>query len=117
MRAQIDLTAALATPAKRVINAQPRIVAIEEFVSRGMADWLIGLARRRLQRATVFQGAEAAETQGRTNTASRFDFTDSDVVVILTCQKIAAGIGVPSGGARDLPDPPLRDRRGVCGAL
>jgi prolyl 4-hydroxylase len=97
VRVQIDLTALLATPAKRVVNAQPRIVAIEDFVSRGEADWLIGLARGRLQRAQVFQGAQAAETRGRTNTASRFDFTDSDVVVLLTRQKIAAAIGVPVG--------------------
>jgi prolyl 4-hydroxylase len=97
LRSSIDLTAMVTTPEKKVVNVQPRTVAIEGFVSRAVADWLIGLARGRLRRAAVFQGAEAAHTGGRTNTASRFDFTDSDVVVLLARQKIAAAIGVPVG--------------------
>lgn len=95
LRAKIDQAAWDAPPAKRVLNAQPRTVAIDNFLSRSMARWMIGLAQPRLGPALVYRGVSGEEASGRTNTASQFAFTDSDVVVLVTRRRIAAAIGVP----------------------
>lgn len=95
LRASIVLPELAAAPIKRVLNAQPRTVAIDGFVSTAVAAWLIDRSRERLNRAQVFTGADASETGDRTNTASQFNFIDSDVVVHLTRQRISAAIGVP----------------------
>lgn len=97
LRASIDPSAMLRTPAKRQINAQPRIRAIDGFLSAEIAAWLISRARGRLARAQVFQGSAGTMYGGRTNTACMFNFADCDVVILLVRQKIANALGVPSG--------------------
>jgi hypothetical protein len=87
----------LAPSKKRVLRESPRTVAIEGFLSRPIAAWLIGCAEGRLARALVYNQADAGSTptEARSNTAFEFPFIDCDLVVLLTRARIAATIGVP----------------------
>ena len=82
---------------KQVLRQSPRTVAIEEFLPRPVAAWLIDRARGRLARAAVFSQSDAspALSEARSNTAFEFPFVENDVVVLLVRMRIAASIGVP----------------------
>lgn len=84
---------------KKVLNAQPRTVAIADFLPRPACDWLIGLARGRTEPARVYgtAGEAAVQTDARNNSAMEFGWLNCDVVVLLTRARIAATIGVPVG--------------------
>jgi hypothetical protein len=62
---------------KRVLNTSPRMVAIEDFLPGRVCAWIIGRAN------------------DNQSTAWAFDIVDSDVVMLLTRQRIAATVGVP----------------------
>lgn len=95
LRRSVDLAPWSAPCVKRVLQASPRIVAIEDFLPPGAAAWLTRLAEGRLAPALVYQGAEAGKATGRTNTAFEFAFVDCDLIVLLTRQRIAQTVGVP----------------------
>ena len=54
---------------KRVLNESPRTVAIAGFLPRSACDWLIGLARGRVEPALVYNpdGSPAVESGARSN--------------------------------------------------
>jgi prolyl 4-hydroxylase len=83
---------------KQVLSAAPRIVAIDDFISRGVCDWIIALSRGRTAPAMVFgHDVSAAEADaGRSNSAFEFGFLDLDLVMLLVRARIAATIGFPA---------------------
>lgn len=96
LRAGIDLSAWDAPFEKRVVNTDPRAVAVEPLISAAACDWLRSLAVGRLGPAMVFgDSARAAPSTGRSNTAFEFAFSDLDVVALLTRRRVASCIGVP----------------------
>ena len=83
---------------KRVLNTAPRAVSVPGFLCKPVCVWLTGLARGRTRPAMTFatDATTPSLDNARTNTAFEFSFVDSDVVVMLTRQRIAAAIGVPA---------------------
>ncbi len=98
VRSAVDPAAWTAPLARRVLNASPRIVAIERFLAAPACDWIIARAQSRLAPAKVYgDDARAREdVTGRTNSAFEFGFLDLDVVVLMVRARIAAAIGVPT---------------------
>ncbi len=82
---------------KRMLNAEPRAVAIAAFLPRPACDWLIGLARGRTEPARVYapDGGATVQAGSRNNSVKEFGLFNCDVVVLLTRARIAATIGVP----------------------
>jgi prolyl 4-hydroxylase len=96
MRAGIDLSTWERPFEKRVVNADPRAVAVEAMIPAAACAWLRSRAAGRLGPAMVFgDAAQAAPSTDRSNTAFEFAFSDLDVVALLTRRRIAACIGVP----------------------
>jgi prolyl 4-hydroxylase len=95
--ASVHIPEWLAPCAKQVLNTSPRTVAIMGFIAPPVCDWLIGRAAGRLQPALTYgrDGAATLAPEGRSNSALELGIADSDVVVLLTRQRIAATIGVP----------------------
>ncbi len=67
---------------KRVLNTSPHMVAIEDFLPGRICDWII---RR----------ANDNNSSAGPSSNWAFDIVDSDVVLLLTRQRIAATVGVP----------------------
>ncbi len=84
---------------KRVLNAAPRIVAIDGFLPDTVGGWLIGLAKGRVKPALVYtpDGSPGIEAGARSNSYLEFGLLNCDVVLLLVRQRIAATIGVPVG--------------------
>ena len=96
LRASIRIEDWIAPSRKQVLSASPRIVAIDDFLSRPVCDWLIGRSQGRASRAQVYDANAAAATgAGRSNSAFEFAFLDLDLVVLLVRARIAATIGFP----------------------
>ena len=83
---------------KRVLNADPRTVAIPAFLAPAACRWLIGVAHGRLQRALTYDrdGRAALTTSTRSNSALELGVVETDLVVQLTRRRLAATIGVPT---------------------
>jgi prolyl 4-hydroxylase len=82
---------------KQVLNASPRTVAIAGFLQPAACAWLIGLASDGLSPARTYgaDGVARVDTAGRSNSAFEFGIVETDVVLLLTRQRMAATIGVP----------------------
>ena len=96
-RASIRIEDWTAPSTKQVLSAAPRIVVIEDFISRPVCDWIIARSQGHMAPARVFgHDVSAAETDaGRSNTAFEFGFLDLDLVILLVRARIAATIGFP----------------------
>jgi prolyl 4-hydroxylase len=99
LRRAVDLGPWTAPCDKRVLNADPRTVAVPGFIPADVCAWLTGLAAGRLARARTFaaDGSVEAAARGRTNSALELTLAECDVVVMLLRARIAASIGVPAG--------------------
>lgn len=95
VRRTVDLTAWTASPVKRVLRNSPRIVAIDGFLPAAAASWLTGLASGRLTPARVYGGGGPLTSTHRGNSAFEFQFSDCDLIVLLTRRRIAEAIGLP----------------------
>lgn len=97
VRAQLDFAGFLRTPAPEVVSTAPAITAIRGFISPAACRYLIERARPRLSAARVndpeIGGARAHDI--RTNTGVGFAFMETDVVLQLVAQKIAAAVDLP----------------------
>ncbi len=67
---------------KKVLNTSPHMVAIEDFLPGRICDWIV-------------HRANDNHSTGQYSSAWAFDVVDSDVVLLLTRQRIAATVGVP----------------------
>lgn len=96
-RAANDVAALFSVPPRIPVCERPRIRRSDGFMTTEQCDWIVALAKGRLQRATTRTGyaGAGAVTPGRTNSA--FDFTpfDIDCVVALLRERIAALLNMP----------------------
>lgn len=91
-----DLESWLAPPPMRILRHEPRFSVSEGFLSPLICAHLRGHAAPRLERAKVYdvQQHRLKEDPMRTNTGSAFSLIDTDVVMQLVRQRIAAAAGV-----------------------
>jgi prolyl 4-hydroxylase len=97
LRQSVDLAAWLSRPQRTLLSTSPRIVAIPQFASSAVCDWLIARAADRVQRALVYDAAAVAGrlVSERSNRSFEFGLLDLDLVVLLVRARIAATLGVP----------------------
>ena len=96
LRRQVDLAAWTTPPAVRVIRDAPSMRTCEGFASPPECEWLIDLARKRLQRAKIYRkdaaGHEHSHT--RTNTESDYTFSNADIVLNLIRARLATAASI-----------------------
>lgn len=82
---------------RHTVAEAPRIVTIESFVPAETCRWLIARASPRLTRAQVYDPGTGGGRyeHARTNSAVEFNIADSDLVLLLIRQRIAALLDVP----------------------
>jgi predicted 2-oxoglutarate/Fe(II)-dependent dioxygenase YbiX len=75
----------------------PRIFTVEKFLPEAVCSWLVEQSKPRLTAATVKNPTRGRSTVegSRTNTSAAFSTIEPDLVLQLTCQRIAAAIGAP----------------------
>ena len=93
----IDVARLTAPPPKRPMSERPRIRVIEGFASGAECDWLIALAKDRLNPAWVWDPAtgEGRPDPNRTNRALDLRLAQMDVVVQLIRARIAVATNLP----------------------
>ena len=81
---------------QRVVSKVPKISIIDGFASSAECDWLIECGRHRLKRAMAYRKDAAGHStvQTRTNTEADFTVVNTDLVLSLIRDRIAAAIGV-----------------------
>lgn len=93
----VDIPAWLTPPAKRSVCESPRLRAIDGFAPAEVCDWLIGRAQGRLAPARTYsETGEARLEQGRTNTETDFNITETDLVMVMLRARISAATGLPT---------------------
>jgi prolyl 4-hydroxylase len=96
LRRQVSLADWTKVTPQRVVSRVPKISAFDDFASSAECDWLIECGRHRLKRAMVYrkdaQGHSAVEN--RTNTEADFTVVNTDLVLSLIRDRIAAAVGV-----------------------
>jgi hypothetical protein len=103
MRASVDIMSQTrAAPARQVFEA-PRLAIVERFASPSECAWMIGLARPRVARATVFDRKLGCATydEARTNSAVLFNIIETDLVLLVLRARIAATCGVPTNALEE----------------
>lgn len=93
----LDVAALTAAPPKRPVSERPRIRILEGFASPAECDWLIELAKDRLNPAWVWDPAtgEGRPDPNRTNRALDLRLGRMDVVVQVVRARIAAATNLP----------------------
>jgi hypothetical protein len=92
-----DIAALTAPPPKRAVSERPRIRVLEAFATAAECDWLIELAKDRLNPAWVWDPAtgEGRPDPHRTNRALDLRLAQMDVVVQVVRARIAAATNLP----------------------
>jgi prolyl 4-hydroxylase len=92
-----DIAALTAPPPKRPVSERPRIRILEGFASAAECDWLIALAKERLNPAWVWDPAtgEGRPDPNRTNRALDLRLGGMDVVAQVIRARIAAASNLP----------------------
>jgi prolyl 4-hydroxylase len=95
---RIDIGAWLTAPARINLCEAPRVRMAERFVSPRVCDWLIQRARGRMRPALMYDGATRVEQLDPHRTCSdyEFDLLNTDVVLLLTRERIAALTKLPT---------------------
>ncbi len=96
LRRQVNLADWTRVAPQRVVSKVPSISAIDGFTTAAECEWLIECGRHRLKRAMVYRkdAAGHAKAETRTNTEADFTVVNSDLVLSLIRDRIAAAIGV-----------------------
>jgi hypothetical protein len=94
--AESDFSAQVAACPARTQCDTPKIQIIENFATAEICDWLIARARPRMGRAVVYDPwtGGAAPRQARTNSSTSFSIAESDLIISMMRQRIAASAGV-----------------------
>lgn len=97
-RGSIDLGAWLRPPPPKPISEAPRIVVFEKFLPPSLCEWIVEMARPKLDAARVHVPAtgERRVDPYRTNTGMGFTLLETDVVLQLVQARIAAATGIPA---------------------
>jgi hypothetical protein len=96
-RAQLDISALLAPPARRPVSEQPRIRVFEGFATSEECDWAISAARGRLAPALVWDPVtgQGRADPDRSNRALELGLPHMDVVLHLLRARISAASNLP----------------------
>ena len=96
LRQQVNLADWTRSAPVREISRAPKVSIIDGFASSAECDWLIECGRHRLKRAMVYRKDAAGHStvQTRTNTEADFTVVNTDLVLSLIRDRIAAAIGV-----------------------
>lgn len=94
---KLDIAALTASPPRTPVSERPRIRVIPGFASAAECDWLIGLARDRLNPAWIWDPAtgEGRPDQDRTNKAVDLRLRQMDVVTQVLRARIASASNLP----------------------
>lgn len=96
MAGAVDVAAWLSPPPKLALSESPRVRAIAGFLSPAVCDWLMARADGRLAPARTYsESGEARLEQGRTNSETDFNITETDMVMLLVRARIGAALGMP----------------------
>jgi prolyl 4-hydroxylase len=92
-----DPAALTSTLPSREVFAAPRVQMIEGVASARICDWLIERARPRVAPALVYDHATGGSRseQARTNSSVAFNIAQSDMILMLLRDRIAASAGLP----------------------
>jgi len=97
MRDAVDIASLTLSPPRQPVSEKPRIRVIESFASAAECDWLVELAKGRLNPAWVRDPAtgETGPDPYRTNRALDLRLGEMDVVVEVVRARIAAASNLP----------------------
>jgi hypothetical protein len=97
LRGRIDVAALTAAPARRPVSEQPRIRVVEGFASPAECDWVIGIARDRLNPAWVWDPVTGKNRPdpSRTNRGLDLGPAEMDLVVQVLRARIASASNLP----------------------
>jgi prolyl 4-hydroxylase len=95
---QVDLEAWRSAPARRPLWEAPRVRLAEGFVSPAACDWLRGRAAGRMRPAMMYHADMKAEVIDPHRTCSdyQFDLINTDLVLLLVRERIAALTKLPT---------------------
>lgn len=90
-------TELLHSPEAKTLSADPIVRTIDGFASMAECQWLMDIAKPRLQRAIIHyaQTGEEGIDPGRTNQFALFGFSHQDVIVEMIRGRIANAISAP----------------------
>ena len=91
LRRAVDVNTWLASPAKRIVSASPRIATVEGLAAPQLCRWLIARAKGKLTRATIFDPATGAprSDQVRTNSHCHLLRDESDLLLLFLRARMA----------------------------
>jgi hypothetical protein len=93
----IDIATDWTTLQTRPLSDDPRICALDEFITPAVCDWIITRARSRLTRARIYDPINRQDIvgQSRTNSVANFSLADIEVLDVLLQAKMSRACGVP----------------------
>jgi prolyl 4-hydroxylase len=97
LRRKIDLSPWLAAPDRRVLWEAPRVRMSEDFAPSWVGGWIISQVRGRMRQAMMYHGDVKQEVIDPHRSCSDFeyDLLDSDLILTLIRNRIAAVTGLP----------------------
>jgi hypothetical protein len=98
LRDRIDIAAWIRPPERRAVCETPRVRKAEGFAPAAVCDWLRARAEGRLRRATMYHGDTKTEHVDPHRSCSdyQFDILNTDVVLLLVRERIAAITKLPT---------------------
>jgi prolyl 4-hydroxylase len=93
----IDLTSWSTRHPGNDLSVEPKVRALDAFITPAVCDWLIARARSRLTRARVYDPVNREDVIGqtRTNSVANFGLADVELLEVLLQAKISRACGVP----------------------
>lgn len=97
LRAAVDIAALTAAPERRAVSERPRIRVFEGFASAAECDWVIAVARGRLNPAWVWDPVTGRNRPdpSRTNRGLDLGVAEMDLVLQMLRARIASGSNLP----------------------
>ena len=86
---------------KRVLNLEPKAVAIDRFIGPAACQWIIDRSAARLKPSLVITPAGPQQVKARGGSYFAMSFVECDVIILLLRMRIAATIGVPVGALEE----------------
>lgn len=92
-----DIASEWTSLSRRDLSADPRICALDSFITPAVCDWIITRARGRLTRARVYDPVNRQDVIGqtRTNSVANFGLADVEVLDVLLQAKMSRACEVP----------------------
>jgi hypothetical protein len=93
----IDLSSWSTPAAGHDLSAEPRVRAVESFITPAACDWFIARARSRLTRARVYDPVSRQDVVSatRTNSVANFSLADVELLDVLLQAKMSCACGIP----------------------